>query len=154
MAEQTLAELRAEIFGRMTTMAEVNATPRAVQKSAMVSRLDVKEAKDKDDEKKLEQWKRDVRLRDKGRCRVCGIKTIKTLELDPKRGEAHHIASRKDKAVRHDIRNGLHTCLSCHQKITAGKLFIHQIAKHLFKVGTQAYIDGSKKVTFSEKAAV
>lgn len=98
----------------------------ATSKQAMTTRLEVKDAKDKADDKKLEQWKR---------------------------GEAHHIASRADRAVRHDVRNGLHTCLGCHEKFTLCKLFIHQIAKHLFTVGTTTYINGSKKVTFSGKAA-
>lgn len=129
--------------------AERYATP----KHAMTTRLDVKGAKDKDDAKQLEDWKRAVRLRDKGRCRVCGIKTIKTLELNPKRGEAHHVASRKDKAVRYDVRNGLHCCCACHEKFTLGKLFVHQIAKLLMTVGQTTYINASKKVTFSEKAA-
>ncbi len=154
MAEQSLAEMRAEIFGRLDTMAKVNARPHATPKYAMTSRLDVKDAKDKDDEKKLEAWKREVRVRDKGRCRVCGIKTVKTLELDPKRGEAHHIASRKEKVVRHEIRNGLHCCLSCHEKFTLGKLFIAQAAKHLFVIGQTTYINASKKVTFSTKAGI
>jgi len=153
MAEQTLAELREAIFSKLPSAAEVNAKPHATPKHAMTTRLHVKAAKDKDDEKKLEQWKKDVGIRDKWTCRVCGIKTVKTMELDPKRGEAHHIAGRADKAVRYDVRNGLHCCLACHQKFTLGKLFISQIAKFLFKVGQKTYINGSKQVTFSERAA-
>lgn len=125
----------------------------AEAKSEMDTRLDVKSAKDKDDEKQLDAWRKGLRLRAKGRCQHCGIKTVKTLALDPKRGEGHHLVGRADKALRYDLRNGLHLCLKCHTAITTGKLFVQQLAKHLFKLGDRTLVNGAKPVTFTEKAA-
>jgi hypothetical protein len=76
-----------------------------LQKSAQPSRLQVKDAKDKDDAAKLKVWRDEVvRL------------SVKTLH--PRRAECHHLAGRDDRAVRYDTRAGALTCLKCHERIT------------------------------------
>jgi hypothetical protein len=124
----------------------------ATPKSAMTTRLDVKDAKDTDDEKRLDVWRATLRTRADGRCQRCGVKTIRTLALNTKRGEGHHIVKRAEKALRYDPRNGLHLCLRCHERITMGKLFVQQLAKHMFRLAGASHIDGSKPVTFQEAA--
>ncbi len=112
-----------------------------------ITRLDEKTAAKRDDAKLLETWKRKVRYRDRGHCRVCKIKTVTTLALDPKRGEAHHIVSRTCPAVRYDVRNGLHVCAKCHSLLTRHKLFVVGTAAQMFTAGdqkTKSYLNGSE----------
>lgn len=120
-----------------------------------VLRMDEKAAVEKVDAKFLAQWRAAVRRRDRGRCRVCGIKTVQTLELDPKRGEAHHIVSRTCQVTRYDVRNGLHTCLRCHSRFKARKLFVTGKASQMFKVGlgitAKSYLDASYPLEFVER---
>lgn len=89
-----------------------------LQKSATPSRLDVKDAKDKDDAAKLKVWRDQVVDRDEHKCRCCGVKVVRTLALHPRRAECNHVAGRDDKAVRYDTRNGILLCLKCHQRVT------------------------------------
>lgn len=123
----------------------------ACPKSATPSRLEQKTAKDKDDATKLAQWRAEVRDRDEGKCRCCDMKTIKTISLHPRRGEANHVAGRDDRAVRYDTRNGIHLCLRCHERCTGkvnDKLKIVGTA-WFTKAGTR-YINADHKVTFQE----
>ena len=56
-----------------------------------------------------------VELRDGMKCRACGIRLLKTVELDLKRVEHHHIRGRggKDSETTANI---LCLCLGCHQQ--------------------------------------
>lgn len=123
----------------------------AEQKSALKTRLDVKAAADKQDTRKLEVWRGLVYARDKFTCRCCGVKVIRTLNLDPKRAEAHHVKRRDELAVRYDVRNGLTLCLSCHQKVTHYLLRI--IATKFFMKGKTRYVNASAPVMFKPKEA-
>lgn len=143
----------AELTLNLMTLAEANRQPHATPKAAMVTRLDEKDAKDKDDEKQLNAWRKALRERAKGRCQKCGVKTIRTLELNTKRGEGHHIVGRANKALRYDSRNGLHLCLRCHSLFKAGKLFVQQIVTHMFKANGATHIDGSKPLIWLDKAS-
>jgi predicted restriction endonuclease len=118
------------------------------------TRLERKVEDAKDDAKQLLQWARDVKARDEGRCRVCGVRTLATLERVPKRGEAHHIKSRADKAVRTDVRNGLWCCLKCHQRLHGRGVRLHIIgtAAQLFTVNGKPYLNGDLALTFTEAA--
>ena len=137
----------------LKTLAEISAVRRATPKAELPSRLDTKVASTKDDAKLLREWARYVRLRDDGKCRVCGIKTLQTLELDPRRGEAHHIVSRTNQTIRTDVRNGLHVCLRCHHRFTARTLFVVGTAKQMYQVGRTGrwYLNGNEALTFSAK---
>lgn len=140
-------------FFDLPTLAEVQAD-RASRPNWKTTRtiLDEKTEADKDDARKLEAWKSAVRKRDKGRCRVCEVKTVKTLEADPKRGEAHHIKTRADKRVRYDLRNGLHVCLKCHQRLEGRGKKLHVIgtAAQMFTVDGKTYLNGDKRLRFTE----
>jgi ribosomal protein L37AE/L43A len=128
----------------LKTLAELSAVRRAVPKHELRSRLDEKTATDKDDAKQLQVWARAVRARDKETCRVCHRKTLRTLELDPRRGEAHHIVSRTNPVIRVDVRNGLWTCGRCHSLLTRHKLFVIGTARQMFVAGRtgKSYLNG------------
>jgi len=118
-----------------------------------ITRLDAKTAADKDDAKLLDQWRKAVRFRDRGRCRCCGVKTVTTIDRDPKRGEAHHIVTRADAAVRTDPRNGLWLCLSCHQRLQGRGRRLHVVGKasQLFTAANgKSYLDATYALTFTE----
>ena len=142
-------------LANLPTLAEAQQTRRAVPKHAMTSRLDAKTAADKDDAKLLREWAKFVRLRDGGKCRVCKVKTVTTLELHPRRGEAHHLRPRSCLVTRTDVRNGIWVCLSCHQKLTKHQLFpLGQGPDALFTAGrTKArFLNGaSLQLTFVAK---
>ena len=139
------------LIHRLPTLAEVNALRRATPKDAIPTRLDVKTAADKDDAQQLEAWRHAVARRDRHRCRVCGCKTVKTLALDPKRGEAHHIVSRTNPVTRTDVRNGIHVCLRDHQRLTRHQLFVVGTAAHMFQAGKTGhwYLDATCALTFA-----
>lgn len=109
-----------------------------------VDRLAEKTDRRKDDAKKLDAWKRAVRHRDRGRCRVCGTKTVQTAALTPKRGETHHLASRADWRVRHDRRNGLHVCFQCHRRLEKNEIRIIGTAAQMFQVDGRPYLNADE----------
>jgi HNH endonuclease len=116
-----------------------------------ITRLDVKVAAEKDERGQLDRWRRAVRTRDRGRCRVCGRKVKVTLELDPLRCEIHHIVGRADKAIRHDVRNGLTVCKTHHDQLTRHKLHVIGTAAMLFTASNgKSYLDANCALTFTE----
>jgi hypothetical protein len=138
-------------LAKLPTLAEVQADRTGPLWKTPTGRLDAADAKEKDDAKLLEQWRRQVKTRDRGRCRVCGVKTIATMELDPKRGEAHHIVSRADKSVRYDVRNGLHVCLRDHRRFKGHRLHVVGTAAQMFVAANgKSYLDASWPLTFKE----
>jgi len=142
-------------FADLPTLAQVQAARVGKPIGKGVSRLDAATAEDKDDARKLRRWAAEVKARDGGICRVCGVQTITTCELDERRGEAHHIVSRTTKVIRHHRKNGLHLCARCHRRFKARTLFVVGTAAQMFKVGkgitAHWYLDGDLKLKFSEK---
>lgn len=139
---------------RLPTLAEVQAQRRARPNwKPSQTRLDEKVAADKDDAKLLREWARYVRLRDQGICRVCGVQTIQTLELDPKRQEIHHIVSRTNQAIRYDVRNGLCVCLRDHQRLTRHQLFVMGTAAQMYQAGRTGkwYLNGNEPLQFTTR---
>lgn len=137
----------------LPTVAEVAAARRGpIAKGP--SRLDVKTADDRDEARDEKAWRKACITRDGKVCRRCQRVVVVQLELAPNRLEVHHVAGRADRAVRWDVRNGIVVCATCHGLLTRHLLFILQAAKHLFTVGSQTYLNASKKVTFSDKAAL
>lgn len=125
----------------------------AKAKHEIPTRLAEKTADDKD-EKRDERLGRKAAIKRDGKiCRCCQRVVVAQLELAANRLEVHHVAGRADQAVRWDVRNLIVLCQECHSKITERRLWILQAARFLFKIGATTYINASKKVTFSAKAA-
>lgn len=120
----------------------------AVQKSAMKTRLDDKEESRKLDERRLEVWKKAVRLRDKNRDRYTGKKVVVTIELQKNRAECHHVTGRAHKPTRYDRRNGLLVSLATHQAIERGDLLI--VGTKFFELEGKTYIDADFPVVFKK----
>lgn len=105
--EQTVDELRAEIFGRLPTMADENAKPHAPAKGLppVLEKKERKKAKqDKDDAFREDIWKLD-----KGRSRATGKKLVRsgTMEWD-ELGEVDHVINRSTAPDRvYDRSNGI-----------------------------------------------
>lgn len=127
----------------------------ATAKHAIPTRLDERTADQRDGKAAEKTWRKGCIARDGKICRCCERKVVQQLALAPERLEVHHVAGRVDQAVRWDLRNGIVLCSECHEKVTRHLLFILQAARSLFTVegSTKAYINASKKVTFSPKAA-
>lgn len=145
------------ILDRLPTVADMAAARagKPFPKGASPSRLQAKEARDKDDDKKLAVWRDEVFDRDERKCRCCGLKVLRLQIkiLHPRRAEAHHVAGRDDQAVRYDVRNGLTLCLKCHERVTGvvnDKLRI--VGTVWFIKGGQRYINAQFPVTFVKVA--
>jgi hypothetical protein len=138
----------------LSTLAEINAEKRATPKGAEPSRLQVKEAKRKDESKDEARWRKEVWKRDGGKCRWCGREVVKTIELINERGECHHVSGRVVKAIRWDRRNGILLCAGpCHERLTGKvneKFLIH--SKHTFQVDGINYINADRPVRFQRVA--
>jgi len=138
---------------RLPTLAEISAIRRATPKHELRSRLEDKTAAKQADARELEAWRRAVSARDHGRCRVCRIKTLRTLELVPNRREIHHIVSRTNPVVRYDVRNGLTVCLEHHQQLTRHQLFVMGTAADLFTAGRtgKKYLNADRPLKFASR---
>lgn len=136
-------------IGRLPTLAQLQATPRATPKYELETRLDraiANKAARLLDEKKLRAWAFAVKDRDKWRDRKTGRRVLRTLNLDPDRGEAHHVVSRDDWAVRYDVRNGICLSLATHDAVTRGQLAIEGTA--WFTIRGCRYVDATFPVVF------
>jgi hypothetical protein len=136
-------------FDRLATLAQTNAQPHALSKRQLGSKLDraiVSKAARLLDKRKLEAWAFAVKTRDRWKDRRTGVRVSRTRQLDPLRAEAHHIASRDDRAVRYDVRNGLCLSLESHEAIEHNRLIIVG-TKWFVKAGVR-YIDGRAPVIF------
>lgn len=102
------------------------------------------------DEKALDEWRRQVRHRDRMRCRVCGRKVIVTLELVKNRAECHHIIGRAHRPTRTDRRNGLLCCPGCHEKLQHRDLVVVADSRHTFTLDEtgRVYINADFPVEF------
>ena len=81
------------------------------------TRLVQKEAARKLDERLLRRFRLEVWVRDQGKCRICARKVKRTLELDPLRGEVHHLRGRNvTPEDRYVVSKALLLCLECHGK--------------------------------------
>jgi 5-methylcytosine-specific restriction endonuclease McrA len=112
------------------------------------SRLEEKVALQRDTSRLDIGFRLAVWRRDQGRCRVCGVKVKRTLELDPVRGEVHHIARREDQAVRYDPRNGVLVCATDHRQFKARTLHVVGTAKDTFIVAGKTYLNADRPLRF------
>lgn len=81
------------------------------------SRVEQARTRIKADEKAAVKFRADVWKRDDGKCRLCGIKVKRCLDLRSDRGEVHHIRGRNvAPADRYNVKAALLLCGSCHAK--------------------------------------
>jgi hypothetical protein len=131
------------------TLADAQRTRRATRKRDLPTRLDraiASKAGRVADRKRLEAWARAVKDRDHWKDRRTGVKVVRTRQLDPLRAEAHHIASRDDRAVRYDVRNGVTLSLESHELVERHLLTI--VGTRFFTKRGTRYIDGRYRVIF------
>jgi hypothetical protein len=134
---------------RLRTLAEVNAVPHATRKDQLDSKLDraiASKAARLRDVQQLRVWARAVKDRDRWQDRKTGHQVLATRQLDPRRAEAHHIASKDDRAVRYDVRNGICLSFATHFAIERHELRIE--GTRWFTVGGARYIDATYAVYF------
>ncbi len=99
-----------------------------------------------EDERQLRAWATAVKARDQWKDRKTGQRVLKTLSLDPDRAEAHHVVSKDDWTVRHDLRNGLCLSLKTHLDVEMGKYRIE--GTQFFRKGGCRYVDCTYAVIF------
>lgn len=138
------------VLDRLPTLTDVRREHRAVPKGK--SRLQDTKA-----EKTLalvddKTFRAEVFKRDKGHCRCCGRKVVKTISRVPARAEIHHIHGRRGD-LRHEVRAALLLDAECHEKVTGKvneKLVI--VASHTFHIRGQIYTDATFPVKFERVA--
>ena len=133
----------------LLTLAEAQATPRATPKAQLDTRLDraiANKAARLLDAKRLREWGRLVKERDRWRDRKTGRRVLRTLNLDADRAEAHHTAGRDDWNVRYDVRAGLTLSLKSHSEVEQGTYRIDGTA--WFSVRGTRYVDCTYPVVF------
>lgn len=136
-------------LAHLPTLAEMQAQRRATPKGEL--RVLTKAKAQKDDKKQLDAFKAAVWKRDEGKCRVCGKKVKKTLALDPKRGEVHHLVSRAAKHLRHDPRNGVLVCYLDHQAIEHNDVHVRGSASQMFEASGKSYLNADCPLQFVRK---
>lgn len=133
----------------LPTLAEVNQRRRAVPKYQMTTARAEKSEADKDDEGALAAWRKAVTKRDGLKCRWCRCKVVETIARIPKQAQTHHATPREHKPTRHDARNGIRLCGTCHDRITGSvgeKAII--VASKTFTLNGREYPDMSQPVQF------
>ncbi len=130
---QSLAELRAEIFGKLPCAADVNAKPHATPKHAITPAPLVKEAKKKAKEASAADFRKGVWERDKRRSRASN-KPLSPSGSDFHRvGEVHHVVPRSLAPEQiYDVTNGL--LLSKHEHALAEAICPNDPAHRLLDI--------------------
>lgn len=114
------------------------------------SQRELNDAEDRDEKKAEAAWKKAIWKRDESQCRVCEREVKRSMKRISGRGEVHHIASRADKTVRWDPRNGLLTCAKCHDRLERNEVVILATGKQMFVENGKSYIDGRCRLKFKE----
>lgn len=99
---------------------DATAQPRRAQtKAALGSRLRDRTVENKQKAALEKAFKAAAWTKAKGKCERCGVRCLKTLALDARRGEVHHKKPRSTSpALKYDVNNSELVCRSCHEKIT------------------------------------
>jgi hypothetical protein len=141
------------IFDSLPTLADMAAERAGKPLLKGESRLQKTAREDKDESKRERDWHKGVDKRDKGICRWCGRKTVKTIERIPERREHHHVSGRVVAAIRWLVKNGLTLCCTCHERVTGrvNERFVI-VPKKTFVVDGIAYADADKPVKFQRIA--
>lgn len=131
---------------QLRTLADTT-TPRAIPKPCTkLERAIARKAARLEDAKKLRDWALAVKDRDLWKDRKTGVRVRRTRDLDPLRGEAHHIEPKSNKATRYDIRNGVTLAYQTHFDVEHFKYRIEGTV--FFRKDGATYIDGTHPVTF------
>lgn len=145
--------IRAFLAERLPTVDDVAATrvgkPITKGKTRLQETIEAKPLT-KIDEK---QFKGEVWTRDKGRCRCCGRKVVKTLARVPDRGEVNHIHGRTGD-LRFEVRAAILMCLECHEQFT-GRVNEHRlqiVASKTFTTRQGTFTDATFPVKFRKVA--
>lgn len=134
----------------LPTLAEMNARPRPVPKGK--SRLQAGEAEKKLSVVDERKFKAEVWDRDKGLCRCCGRKVVRTMSRVPNRGEVNHIHGRIGD-LRFEARAAVLLCLRCHERVTGkvnDRLVI--VATKTFTILRDVFTDARFPVKFQKVA--
>ena len=110
------------------------------------SRLKKRLARQREDRRLQRQFLAAVWDRDKGRCRCCGVRCLKRLDLHPRRGEVHHLEGRDRRPLRFQARCAILLCASCHEAITHHQMRV--APSRLFVLDGETLIDGDAPLTF------
>jgi hypothetical protein len=139
----------------MTRLADLGTLDRAdqrervKQKHEIPTRSDERADKDRSSAKAWRECCRKVDLRDGDICQSCGCTTVRSLKLQPKRGEhAHIVRRRKEAAIMFDPRNVFKACHECHTKFDRHQLRIEQHRRDYFEYGGVAYVNADKPMRF------
>lgn len=133
----------------LPTLGQLQATPRALRKDQLGSKLDraiANKAARLLDAKLLRAWAFKVKDRDHWKDRKTGRRVRRCLELDADRAEAHHIEPKDNHATRYDVRNGVTLSYENHAKVERGDYRIEGTV--WFRRGGCRYIDGTHPVHF------
>ena len=116
-------------FISLPTLDAASRTPRPNQKGT--TRLQDKTADDKADKKAWEACRQAVWKRDEHKCRACGIRLVKTLGLNHKRYECHHLRPRRvlSDADRVNPMCCVALCLGCHADLKGTPPTLRQIGQ-------------------------
>jgi len=135
-------------FDDLPTLDQASRTKRRNGKGA--TRLEQRTADDAEDRRREVACTAKVWRRDAGTCRVCGTKVTRTLALDPKRGETHHLAPRADRRVRFDPRNRILVHLKCHARFKAGTIRVVRDGAETFTIDSRIYLNADHPLTFAD----
>lgn len=133
----------------LPTLADVQRKPRAQLKCSLGTKLDRaidSKAVRLADARALRVWADAVKDRDKWKDRRTGVKVFRSLALDPRRAEAHHVVDRSDLATRYDVRNGITLSLETHLLVETYRLRL--VGTKFFWTGGRRYIDATFPVKF------
>lgn len=134
----------------LPTLAQLQATPRALRKDQLETKLDRAVANKADrleDERKLRRWAFAVKTRDRWKDRKTGRRVLRTLSLDADRAEAHHIEPKGNWVTRYDLRNGVTLSYENHEQVERGVYRIEGTEFFTAEDGCR-YIDGTFPVIF------
>lgn len=134
---------------RLADLPILASQPRLAQPKP-ITRLANKLSKNAAFDRGWERTKAIVNRRDEMRCRVCGCRTLITLELTARRAEHHHLVRRaKAPELLTDPRNVLLVCCACHEKLTHHELEPVQRASDLFTLDGKRCLNADRPtITF------
>jgi len=130
----------------LPTVAEMRARGRATPKPSKLDRAKENGRRREAFRLTLSLWALAVKNRDRWRDRYDGKPVERTLDLVPRRAEAHHVVSREDAAVRYDTRNGICLSYETHARVERNELRIVGTKFFSVKGSSRRYIDATYPV--------
>lgn len=136
----------------LLTPAEAAALRRAQGFGKGASRLEVRTKVDRDEERKDEQFRKDVYRLDDGRCRCCGRQVARKLDRTADQAQVHHVHGRVGD-LRWLVKAALLLCATCHERVT-GKVNdrLQIVGTKFFRLDGQRLINARESVRFQKVA--